>query len=95
MCGAHVNPPLAVSFDPPAKNPAAGKTDCTCAVCIDDGQFQIAVEWRGRYFVPHEVTPKKSEARLKHLCWICLAISGQEFEDSSQRRSDAPLNHAF
>src|SRR5262249_5497431 len=54
MGGAHINPSLDVGFDPSANNAAAGKRYRTCAVVIDNRQFQIAVEWRSQYVVPHD-----------------------------------------
>jgi hypothetical protein len=47
MRGAQVDPPLGVSFNPPAKDPAAWKTGHMRAARIDNRQFQIAVERRG------------------------------------------------
>ena len=53
MCRPHVNPCLDSGFDPPAKNAAAGKSNRMHAARVDNRQFQIAIEWRSRYWVPH------------------------------------------
>jgi hypothetical protein len=54
MGGAYINPSLDVGFDPSANNAAAGKRYWMCAIVIDNRQFQIAVEWRSQYVVPHD-----------------------------------------
>jgi hypothetical protein len=59
MGRAYINPSLDVGFDPSANNAAAGKCYRMCAAVIDNRQFQIAVEWRSRYVVPHEHLHKR------------------------------------
>jgi len=55
MRGPQVKTPLGVRLDPSTDDPAAGKTDRMRADRIDNGQFQIAIEWRARNFVPHHL----------------------------------------
>ena len=58
MCRVKVNSSLGGSFDPAADNAAAGNQNRVFAARIDNRQFQIAVEWRGGYFVlPHKFSP--------------------------------------
>ena len=62
MCGVKVNSSLGGSFDPAADNAAAGKQYRMFAARIDNRQFQIAVEWRGGYFVlPHKLSSTHTE----------------------------------
>jgi hypothetical protein len=53
MRGPQVKTPLTVRLDPSADDAPAGKTNGVGAHRIDNCQFQIAVEWRARNFVPH------------------------------------------
>jgi len=59
MRGTQTDPLAGVSLDPSAKNTAARKSQHLRTVGIDDRQLQIAIEWRGRYLVPHNTSHKK------------------------------------
>jgi len=82
MCGVKVNSSLGGSFDPAADNAAAGKQYRMFAARIDNRQFQIAVEWRGEYFVlPHKLSPTHRKVHRPHRSTVQpgLVISGQKF----------------
>ncbi len=48
----NINALLGFRFHPAAENTAARKHETVHAIIINDGQFQIAIEWRGGYGLP-------------------------------------------
>ena len=52
----HVQPFLGLYFHPAVENAAARDHKRMRAVIIDDGQFEVAVERRGGYLLPHSVS---------------------------------------
>ncbi|MFZ0650632.1 MAG: hypothetical protein WA445_21235 [Pseudolabrys sp.] len=78
-----VNSSLGRSFDPAADNAAAGNQNRVFAARIDNRQFQIAVEWRGGYFVlPHKLSPTHRKVHRPHRSTVQpdLVIYGQKFD---------------
>ncbi|MGB9353664.1 MAG: hypothetical protein WCB61_27710, partial [Pseudolabrys sp.] len=83
MCGVKVNSSLGGSFDPASDNAAAGNQNRMFAARIDNRQFQIAVEWRGGYFVlPHKLSPTHRKVHRPHRSTVQpgLVIYGQKFD---------------
>ena len=58
MCGAYVHPPVGLGIDPSAEHPAARKDERVGAVIVDHGQFQVFVEGRVGYLLPHDGNEK-------------------------------------
>ena len=52
----HVEPLFGLHFHPAVENAAAREHERMRAIIIDDGQFKIAVERRGGYFLPHFIS---------------------------------------
>ena len=88
MCRPHVNPCLDSGFDPPAKNAAAGKSNRMHAARVDNRQFQIAIEWRSRYWVPHG-PPHKAGRPMWVIPRYKRISSGLIFGNCRRRRSPA------
>ena len=61
MRRSHNDALLGTRFQPAIKNASARKYECVRAVIVYDRQFEIAVEWRGRYRLPllHEEAAKR------------------------------------
>jgi hypothetical protein len=54
MGGAHVDQLQAFRVDPPVEDPTAWKRESVWNGPVDDCEFEIAVERRGGYGLPHE-----------------------------------------
>lgn len=52
MGRTHLDPSFGLSANPAAKGAAAWKDQRVRAVPVDDGHFEIALEWRVRYRLP-------------------------------------------
>jgi hypothetical protein len=55
MCRADVNRPFGFCVDPSAEDAPARKHERVRALPVDDRQFKVAIERRGRYGVPIHV----------------------------------------
>jgi hypothetical protein len=54
MGGAYMDPPPRYGIDPAARPSAAGEDQRMHRPILDDGQLDLAVERRGRYFLLHK-----------------------------------------
>ena len=63
VCGVNFNSSLGGSFYPTANNATAGEQHRMFAARVDNSQFQITFEWRGRHFVlPHRLSPTRKSS---------------------------------
>ena len=53
MRRAHVKTPFSLRVDPSVGNAATGKNQGMDTLSVEDGKFDIAIEWRSRNWLPH------------------------------------------